>query len=331
MASELSQLKKPIHFFKIIVTQSLHQEKLMIPRKFVKKYGEYLPKAICIKTPNGADWKISIVKNDGNKWFEKGWKEFAEYHSLSHGHLLVFKYETTSHFEVRIFDKSALEINYPFKRVEVNNEEDCRATQKRKSYSSFEIGSTSCVKVVKSQKVAAACHTHKKYPFKRAEVNNDEDCRVSQKRKAYSSFEIGTTSCVKKDKGNTALERAEEFKTCNPSFVVVMGASYVGGRFLLAHFDMDKEKGYIYFQVLDHGLVWPAKYSTCRRCNGRIMFEVTSGWKEFSMDNSLKVGDVCKFELILRTNMTFHVHIFRNTNEVNADCSTTSANGIIVL
>ncbi|XP_058751129.1 B3 domain-containing transcription factor VRN1-like [Vicia villosa] len=287
MDSELSELKKPIHFFKIIVTQSLHQEKLMIPRKFVKKYGEYLPKAICLKTPNGADWKISIVKNDGNKWFEKGWKEFADYHSLSHGHLLVFKYETTSHFEVRIFDKSALEIKYP-------------------------------------------------------EVNNDEDCRVSQKRKAYSSFEIGTTSRVKKDKGkqgNTALERAEEFKTCNPSFVVVMGASYVGGRFLLfipsmfgkAHFDMNKEKGYIYFQVLDHGLVWPAKYSTCRRCNGGIMFEVTSGWKEFSMDNSLKVGDVCKFELILRTNMTFHVHIFRNTNEVNADCSTTSANGIIVL
>ncbi|XP_058751121.1 B3 domain-containing transcription factor VRN1-like [Vicia villosa] len=281
MACELSELKKPIHFFKIIVTQSLHQEKLMIPRKFVKKYGEYLPKAICLKTPNGADWKISIVKNDGKIWLEKGWKEFADSHSLSHAHLLVFKYETASHFEVRIFDMSALEIKYP-------------------------------------------------------EVNNEEDCRASQKRKSYSSFEIGSTSCVKKDKGkqgNTALERAEEFKTCNPSFVVVMGASYVGGRFLLfipsmfgkAHFDMNKEKGYIYFQVLDHGLVWPAKYSTCRRCNGGIMFEVTSGWKEFSMDNSLKVGDVCKFELILRTNMTFHVHIFRNTNEVNADCSTTSA------
>ncbi|XP_058725295.1 putative B3 domain-containing protein Os03g0619850 isoform X2 [Vicia villosa] len=157
---------------------------LMIPRNFVKKYGEYLPKAICLKTPNGADWKLSLVESDGKIWFQKGWKKFADYHSLYHGHL-VFEYESTSRFEVRIFDKSALKI---------------------------------------------------KYPFKRAEVNNEEDCRASQKRKAYSSFDIGSTSCVKKHKGkqvNTTLKRAKEFKTCNPSFVVVMGASYVGSRFLL--------------------------------------------------------------------------------------------------
>lgn len=101
----------------------------MLPIKFVKKYGEGLEKAICSKTPNGEDWKIKLVKSDGKIWFEKGWKEFEEYHSLSHGHLLVFKYERISHFEVQIFDKSGLEINYPFKRVDANNEEDCRTSQ----------------------------------------------------------------------------------------------------------------------------------------------------------------------------------------------------------
>ncbi|CAL5191853.1 unnamed protein product [Lathyrus oleraceus] len=274
MASEFP----PIHFFKIIVTESLDQGKLMIPIKFVNKYGECLPKAICLKTPNGADWKISLVKSDGKIWFEKGWKDFANYHSLSHGHLLVFKYERTSHFEVRVFDKSAVEITYPFKRVEANNKEDCRASQKRKVYSSFEIGSTSCVKKCKEKIV------------------------------------------------NTTLEKAKELKTCNPSFVIVMGASYVERGFVLTipsmfgktHFDMDKNKGYVYLQVSNYEKVWPVKYRI-RMLAGRLRVELLAGWMKFSKDNNLKVGDVCNFEFILKTNMTFQVHIFRKTN---TDCST---------
>ena len=144
----------------------------MMPRKFVEKYGECLPKTICVKTPNGVNWKLNLAKSDGKIWFQKGWKEFAEYHSLAHGHLLLFKYERTSHFHVHIFDKSALEINYPLTRVEAkrvfncqgkkpSNNEDCRASQKRKANSSFEIGSSSCVNVRKFQ-TAAVHHIDRK-------------------------------------------------------------------------------------------------------------------------------------------------------------------------
>jgi len=137
----------------------------MVPRKFVAKYGECLPKTMSVKTPNGVNWKLNLVKSDGKIWFRKGWKEFEEYHSLAHGHLLLFKYERTSHLHVHIFDKSALEINYPLTRGEAkrvfncqgkktSNNEDCRASQKRKANSSFEIGSSSCVNVRKFQKAA---------------------------------------------------------------------------------------------------------------------------------------------------------------------------------
>lgn len=124
----------------------------MIPRAFVEKYEEGLPKTMFLKPPNGKDWKLNLVKLDGNMWFQKGWKEFAEHHSLAHGHLLVFKYQRTSHFQVQIFDMSALEINYNFKRVEgkrasnsegnkpPNDEssEDYRAGQKRKANLAFD-------------------------------------------------------------------------------------------------------------------------------------------------------------------------------------------------
>ncbi|AES73017.1 plant-specific B3-DNA-binding domain protein [Medicago truncatula] len=313
MANKIPRAK-PVHFFKIILTQNLHHGKLMMPRKFVEKYGECLPKTICVKTPNGVNWKLNLVKSDGKIWFQKGWKEFAEYHSLAHGHLLLFKYERTSLFHVHIFDKSALEINYPLTRVEdkrvfncqgkkPSNNEDCRASQKRKTNSSFEIGSSSCVNVRKFQK-AAVHHIDRKGKGKPVIVDADKV---------------------------TTLERAKSFKTCNPSFVVVMGASYVEHHFLLTipsmfgkrHFDLNKKRGDIHFQ-LSNGRVWPAKYRI-RMSHTGLRFELSSGWKTFAKDNNLKVGDACNFELILSTNMTFQVHIFRETDKDNTNCSTSQS------
>lgn len=86
----------------------------MIPRKFVEKYRNCLPNAIYLKTPSGAKWKLDLVKIDGKIWFQKGWKQFAKYHNLAQYHLLIFKYERTSHFHVHIFEKSANRDKIPF-------------------------------------------------------------------------------------------------------------------------------------------------------------------------------------------------------------------------
>jgi len=146
----------------------------MIPRKFVEKYGKGLSNAIYLKTASGAKWKLALVKSDGKMWFEKGWKEFVKYHYLAQGHLLLFKYGRTSHFHVHIFDKSALEIQHPFQRVEAKspNDEDLEdniaSSKKRKTNLSLEfnqpceIGSSGCVKDGKLEKVAALNHIEKK-------------------------------------------------------------------------------------------------------------------------------------------------------------------------
>ncbi|RHN45637.1 putative transcription factor B3-Domain family [Medicago truncatula] len=273
----------------------------MMPRKFVEKYGEGLSNAIYLKTPNGAKWKLNLLKINGKIWFEKGWKEFAEHHSLAHGHLLLFKYLRNSRFLVRIFEKSALEINYPFQRVAAKNVSN---GQKRKANSSFEfhqpceIGSNSCVEVDKLNKVATLHHAG----------------RESKGKQVLATKRV------------TALERAQSFKTCNPSFVVVMRASYVEHRFLVniprkfgnRHFDLDKKRGDVYL-VLNEG-IWPAKYLIRMTLKGPH-FDLTTGWKAFAKDNKLKVDDVCKFELISCTILTFIVHIFRETDNDNTNCS----------
>ncbi|XP_035539099.1 putative B3 domain-containing protein Os03g0621600 isoform X2 [Juglans regia] len=105
-------LKAP-HFFKIILPRCLQDRKLMIPRRFIRKYGEGLSNVAFLKLPNGAEWKLELTKCDGRVWLQKGWQEFMEYYSLKLGHLLVFRYEGNSHFYILVFDESATEIDYP--------------------------------------------------------------------------------------------------------------------------------------------------------------------------------------------------------------------------
>jgi len=89
------------------------------------------------------------------------------------------------------------------------------------------------------------------------------------------------------------------------------------------HFNLNKKRGDINFQV-SNDRVWPARYLIRMSPTG-LKFELSSGWKTFAKDNNLKVGDACNFELILSTNMTFQVHIFRETDKDNANCSTSGS------
>ncbi|TKY66235.1 B3 domain-containing transcription factor VRN1 [Spatholobus suberectus] len=313
---------KPFHFFKIITAQNLHEGKLMIPNKFVEKYGESLPNDLFLKTPNGAEWKLNLEKRPGKIWFQEGWKEFAEYHSLAHGHLLVFRWETTSHFQVHVLDLSALEIDYPSKRIEgktaSNNQgnkppndenlEYCKPGHKRKDNSLLEclqwyqLRSRKCVEVENTLILPREALHH-------------TDTKCKEKSKVIANQV-------------TALDRASSFKPCNPFFLVVMRPSYVHSstdsrlylpaEFCRRHFDLQEKQRLINLQVLN-GRVWPAKYLILK-VNAKTRFKLSSGWKAFVKHYNLKVGDVCIFELIHRTKLTFLVHIFKETDSSN--CST---------
>ncbi|KAL2328600.1 hypothetical protein Fmac_022027 [Flemingia macrophylla] len=133
MASKLnlgsvSHGDKSIHFLRIILSDNLLQGKLKLPPIFVSKYGKYLSDTMFLKLPNGAEWSVNLEKHDDGVWFQKGWNEFVKYHSLAHGHLLIFRYDGSSHFHVLICDMGGTEIEYPInesnhKRVRIKSEE----------------------------------------------------------------------------------------------------------------------------------------------------------------------------------------------------------------
>ncbi|XP_065871605.1 B3 domain-containing protein At1g49475-like [Euphorbia lathyris] len=107
-----SHSKTPM-FFKIIFHDTIKQGTLEIPSGFVKKIGNCLSDSITLKVPNGETWEVEISKVGEEVWLGKGWVEFSEHHSLKYGHLLMFKYQGNSQFNVLIFDMSATEVKYP--------------------------------------------------------------------------------------------------------------------------------------------------------------------------------------------------------------------------
>ncbi|EXC35446.1 B3 domain-containing transcription factor VRN1 [Morus notabilis] len=101
------------HFFKIILKETLNNNKLQIPNKFLRLYGDTLSGKVCLELPCGLRWEVRLTKSNGKVWMDKGWTDFSKYYSLGHGDLLVFRYEGNSKFHVLIFDKSTTEIDYP--------------------------------------------------------------------------------------------------------------------------------------------------------------------------------------------------------------------------
>ena len=61
-------------------------------------------------------------------------------------------------------------------------------------------------------------------------------------------------------------------------------------------------------QVVDR--LWPVKLYIYEQSVGSSCV-IFAGWSAFARENTLQVGDVCVFELILKDDVVLEVHIFR--------------------
>ncbi|KAF7806639.1 B3 domain-containing transcription factor VRN1 [Senna tora] len=310
MASKYEYAPKLTLFFKPILPVSLHH-KLMIPTKFVKKYGgDALPDTAFLKLPNGAEWEVKLEKENGEEvWFAKGWKEFAEHYSLFQGRIVVFGYRhSTCRFHVLIFDlASSLEIQY--------DPSNGKKQSKRKNCDD------SVVLPCKRKRVIEEGQKVENIAFN----SQEKDLHHSTKEfkgDRQGMFDSKFLKCKDVKGGNSALERANAFKSQYPSFVWVAKQSYIHSSSNFAipsnfakSFLGSRKNGESTKLVMLDGRVWVAKYITRKRST-KTVFELSSaGFRALAKANDLKVGDVCVFELLGGTTITFQVLIFRNNGD----------------
>ncbi|TKY69301.1 B3 domain-containing transcription factor VRN1 [Spatholobus suberectus] len=316
-------LPTAVRFFKIILTTSLAHLKLKLPKNFTRKHGDGMSNPVFLKPPDGTEWKIYWTKHDGEIWFQKGWKEFATYYSLDHGHLLFFEYEGTPHFDVHIFDNSALEIDYPSHgthdgkdnhvqisddSVEILDEQfSCQKTRVKSTVSSPQ----PCKKMknrittrVQRNPNGVNLHQH----VQTRSTRTQEAKFMKQKLDEDESKDIFNTECPKVEQlTSTALNKATTFRSKHPSFILVMKPYFINGDYLeipphFAEKYLKKTHAVVLLEVLD-GRTWPVIYSATI---------INGGWQKFASENNLNVGDVCVFELIQKIQcLAFKVSIFQ--------------------
>ncbi|XP_057445202.1 B3 domain-containing transcription factor VRN1-like isoform X1 [Lotus japonicus] len=282
----------PILFFKIITTTSIEAGELRIPNNFTKRYGGDMSNPMFLKPPDGTEWQICHSKTDGDVWFQNGWKDFAKYYSLDHGHMVLFEYKDSSHFGVHIFDKSTLEIRYPSHE---NQDEEHNPDQIDDD--SVEI--LDKIPPCKKTKLKSPMSCPK--PRKKLRTSTSEDVGERPelhnlpKQVKIEDDVSGNTECLEREdltsKITEALNRARTFQSKIPSFMTVMKPAYVDGYSL--HISSLFAKKYlknatdVLLQVLD-GRTWSVSFN---------LGKFNAGWKKFASVNNLKVGDVCLFEL----------------------------------
>ncbi|XP_043816904.1 B3 domain-containing transcription factor VRN1 isoform X2 [Manihot esculenta] len=274
------------HFFKIILHSTIQQGKLEIPRKFVRKYGNGLSSPVILHVPSGAKWSVELLNCNGDVLLGKGWQDFSNYYSLDIGNFLLFKYEGNCQFCVLIFDKSALEIEYPCENIfnTKPNSDDLHNTTIKENEDDTS---------VEALDFPSQC---KKMGGKSTFLHQSRKFMQSRRKKNDHGKVKSSHAC---SWNSQALEDANNFITKYPSF-----KSMPAG-FFRRYFKCQTQN--VILQIAD--TLWSVKLiRPSRRCAATL----SAGWHAFSRENALGVGDVCVFELIKRN--LLNVSIFRCVN-----------------
>ncbi|XP_068311756.1 B3 domain-containing transcription factor VRN1-like [Pyrus communis] len=214
----------PPHFFKAILEDISSNRKLSIPKKFVKKYGDKLSNPVLLKLPNGSEWPVELRRWDGKAWFDNGRPDFSEFYSLRCGHWLVFQYEGNSKFNVFIFDRSCTEIDYPQAMPQMDSaDQDDDSDDDLDDYSTHRGKSTlPCTRPHKKNRTSSSGKDN--FPANKRGEGKSNTRRFEKQRPGY----VGRMNPLTKNGKATALDRAEVFKSQNPSsFHVAMKPTYL--------------------------------------------------------------------------------------------------------
>nr|XP_023891770.1 B3 domain-containing transcription factor VRN1-like isoform X2 [Quercus suber] len=290
---------------------------LSISSSFAKKYmrkmsGEF----VILRSFNGGTWsvKFSFFKAQTNAKFRQGWKKFARDNNLKVGDVCIFELINGVEvaFKVSIF-RAANDIDCPLLNGSAHGVGRNRLGRKSSPLVKPE---SDC----NLDDVSLSCN---QCPAKDGGVGMSTNRRRLKakalvKKQEYKALEKKQELMTTNGKAEN-LVRANAFKSDNPLFMVIMQPSYIrkGGMSLPGIFNYLLRKGFITkggvlsvkLQVVDR--LWPVKLYAYEGMYQSISCKLSAGWSAFATENTLRVGDVCVFELIMKYDVVLKVHIFR--------------------
>lgn len=74
-----------------------------IPPDFVRHFNGTIPEKVYLIDNARKSWRVRLEETGGRVWLTKGWPCFKSDHHLNCGDFLIFKYDRSSSFEIKIF------------------------------------------------------------------------------------------------------------------------------------------------------------------------------------------------------------------------------------
>ncbi|XP_068490434.1 B3 domain-containing transcription factor VRN1-like [Phaseolus vulgaris] len=311
MASHLGQGSAtiPIHFFKIILETNV--ERIKLPNKFTNRYGGSLPNPVSLRASDFKEWVVYWTEKNGEVWFEKGWKEFAENYSLSYGYFVVFKYSGTSQIDVLILDKSALELdclssaNASVNPVNATEKEQNARPVASSMVSSHQVFEETLMCNMERDSTVQPVHADKGVP-------SDKGMHVQPLIRSQCVNPTQSGNCLNLPRTLKARKISNKFKSKHPYFTLVIEPSNLeenASKYVPKFLDnMNCEKNVVLQMANRSSYAWYVKLLS----GGDRYDRFSSGWSIFAKESKLEVGDICIFELVEPAGPLLRVHVFRS-------------------
>nr|XP_004498212.1 B3 domain-containing protein LOC_Os12g40080-like isoform X1 [Cicer arietinum] len=315
------QFDHGVHFFKVILQKSIQEGKLKVPQSFVMKHWQGITNPITLRLPNMTQWEVLWEKTcDYDVCFCKGWKEFANYLSLSDSQFVVFKYQENSHFNVIVFDKCGLEITYPLRETSEKCED---VDESDYSLEIIEDPSSSRRKRPKSPSSSSKIYKKVKIISKEQKECKHEKSKVLAHARFYNSKHmdmVAGSSCDNILKRSRILHEKvkNEFSCEKDFFICVIHKTYIERDLLVIPRDFSKihlhrMEGRNATIFVDQNRTWNVDLKLTRN----DQFTLSGGWNKFRHHNNVKYGDVCVFILNkIKGTVSFQVVIFSLEKEI---------------
>ncbi|KAK8653762.1 hypothetical protein V6N13_127746 [Hibiscus sabdariffa] len=307
IASAFKSTDNPVFMVFMRPSSVQYRYRLHIPSDFARKFLTEHNGNLTISNSTGKIWPVKYYCNPENKnpdaQFHSGWRTFVEDNHLDVGDICVFE----------LIKNPEILMKVEIHPVVKNASKTCRP-QAHKTVGRG-VRTRSLASETKPDCQQGWCSSSS-VEFKYAKLENHK----KSKGKHDNEGESGALGCPKPDimgkmEPPTSTEkqaciRASAFKPGNPSFNVVMRPSYVltdvslniPYQFAKRYF---KKSGEITLRVSD-GRTWIMNY---KRNVTKAKF-LRNNWRAFVLDNNLKVGDTCVFELLNENENLLEVTIF---------------------
>jgi hypothetical protein len=265
------------------------------------EFGDELSDVATLTIPNGHLWQVGLEKGNKEIWFDDGWQDFMEAHSIHYGHFLVFRYEGNSKFHVVVFDNTATEIQYPqSKNCKLEDEVD-NSKENEMSYSD---------KLSPKHEVDGGTYVRERSSKGRLMMSRGRERAIEEAR----LLKPRSPSFMAIFRPHHIRGSLVSHCTCLSSITLNMHTSIVSilvcyVQYVPVEFARKYLSGhrFVKLETCD-GKQWRARCSEHR--GGSSKTAKTVGWCQFCRDNKLEKGDVCVFELIKRKPVVLKVSIF---------------------